>query len=202
MDDKLAGVTSEAVRDATGDDWDGWLAHLDDRDGTTMSHKERVATLADTGVESTWWRQTLAVGYEQARGLREVGETADAGFEIGVQRTMAVSADDLWSLLKRRPDLWLGEIDAVSFEPGTTYETDDGIVGEMRTLAPGERLRLTWHPDRFEAPSTLQLTLEAKMPAKTVLRVHHERLANGEVREAMRERWRSVLDDVQAAAEA
>lgn len=65
------------------------------------------------------------MGYEHERGIREVGETADAGYQIGVQRTLPVPKDQLWELLTS-PDglaIWLGEGESFPIEPGQTYNT-------------------------------------------------------------------------------
>lgn len=202
MTRKLAGVTDTAVEAATGEGWDGWLASLDYRDATGVNHKKIVAILDNAGVENQWWQQQIAVGYEQARGMREVGETAGAGFEIGVQRTLPIAQDRLWELLLSADGrrLWLGDISAGALEAGATYETADGIHGELRTIKPEERLRLTWHPDDWDTDSTLQVSLACPRNSveKTVLRFHQERLADSGTREAMREHWRAVLDRLEA----
>lgn len=206
MTGKIAGVSDEAVVDATGEPWAAWIDLLDELDGTDLTHGERVAALANAGVESGWWRQKLAVGYEHERGLREVGETADAGYQVGVQRTLAVPAEELWALLTSPAGLaaWLGEVETFAADPGEHYETADGTAGEVRTVAEGERLRLTWQPPDREAATTLQVTL-GESPSggeRTVLRVHHERLADATEREAMRDHWRAVLDRIEATIEA
>lgn len=143
MTETAAGIGDEAVGSATGHDWEHWLDVLDDRSALELTHKEIVAELGDAGVESAWWRQTIANAYEVERGMREVGETADAGFQVGVQRTLPVANDALWEFLcsaeGRR--LWLGGGTSFEPEPGTTYEADDGTVGEVRTVKAGERLR-------------------------------------------------------------
>lgn len=203
MTRKIAGVTDGAVEDATGEDWDGWFAVLDERGGEELTHGELVTALGEAGVESGWWRQQIAVGYEQSRGRREVGETTDAGFQIGVQRTLPLPKERLWAFLTAREgrDIWLGETRALQFEPGTNSETEDGTTGEIRTVADGERIRLTWQPADWDAASTLQVTLTAPESGdgRTTLRFHQENLADGEVREAMRDRWRGVCDRIEAA---
>lgn len=195
---KLAGVTDAAVEAATGEDWDEWLAHLDDHDAMESDHRKIVETLADAGVDNPWWQQQIAVGYEQERGMREIGVTADSGFEIGVQRTLPISQERLWELLLSPEGcrLWLGDVPTVEFEPDITYVASDGIKGELRTLKRGTRLRLTWQPQDWDADSTLQITLACPRNSaeKTVLRFHQERLADRDTREAMREHWRDVLD--------
>lgn len=201
MTEMPAGISDEAVASATGHDWEHWLDVLDDRDAVELGHKEIVAELDDAGVESAWWRQTIANAYEVERGMRETGETADAGFQVGVQRTLPASSDALWELLcsaeGRR--LWLGHGASFAPEPGTTYETDDGTAGEVRTVKDGERIRMTWQPADRDAPTTLQLTLSSRGDAgKTTLRVHHEKLSGQDEREEMRAHWRSVLDRIDA----
>lgn len=204
MPPKVGGIGDEAVEDATGHRWNHWLGELDDRGAAEMAHGEIVAALEDLGVDSGWWRQAIANGYEVERGLREEGETLDAGYQVGVQRTMKVEQGRLWDLLcsPEGRAMWLGETDGFDAEPGATYETADGTTGEVRTVKAGERLRMTWQPAARADPTTLQLTLACPRndDSKTTLRVHHEKLADGDEREAMREHWRAVLDRIEATA--
>lgn len=197
-----ADVSDEAVESATGHGWDHWFDLLDDRDAETLDHPGIVAELEAAGVESGWWRQTVANAYEVERGRREVGETLDAGYQVGVQRTVRVGQDRLWELLLAGEGLatWLGDVEGFAAEPGLVYETADGTTGEVRTVKRGARLRMTWQPAGRDAPTTLQLTLSCPRndESKTTLRVHHEKLAGTEEREAMREHWRAVLDEVEA----
>lgn len=197
----IAGISDEAVEKATGEPWAHWLEVLDAAEGTDLDHKERVAHLKESGVESPWWQQQLAVGYEQARNLREVGETADTGFQLGAQRTLNIPQSDLWALLTEGEarDIWLGETDSFDTEPGTQFETADGTSGEIRTVSAGERIRLTWQPEGRDEPTTLQLTVSCPRndESKTTLRIHHEKLADAAERDAMREHWQSVLDQLE-----
>lgn len=194
-------ISNDAVVNATGNTWAEWFAKLDQRDAIELSHKEIVGVLDEIGVESSWWQQQIAVGYEQKRGLREVGETAEAGFQIGVQRTVNADRETLWTYITSATGLsqLLGPIDSLAIEPGTTYETEEGATGEIRTVSAGERLRLTWQPSTFSEPSTLQLTLEAHdNDDRTIVRVHQEKLENSDQRELMRDRWTTVLEGIKA----
>lgn len=205
MGEPIAGIGDEAVENATGKRWAHWLDLLDDADGTDIDHKARVAVLGDAGVESGWWQQQLAVGYEQVRGLRAVGETADAGYQVGVQRTIQVPQETLWDRLTTGDlrNRWLGTVEGFAFEPGATFETAEGTSGEVRTVSEGERLRITWHPAGREHPTTLQMTLSCPRndETKTTLRVHHEKLVDAAERDAMKAHWQQVLDSIQAAFE-
>lgn len=202
----LGRVSSEAVRDATGRGWEGWLEVLDAAGAADWSHKEIVAHLERRHPEVTaWWRQSLAVGYEQARGKRVVGETADAGFQIGVQRSITTTAMQAWELITSRPGLWLGEGASVAFEKGERYEVPagdgtPGASGEIRVVKPGDRLRMTWQPRDWPAPATLQLTLSQSGAGKTAIRAHLENLPDADARAAMRRRWREALERIATAA--
>ncbi len=73
-----------------------------------------------------------------------------------MQRTVAATVQATWDVIVGKPELWLGE--HVLFEAGEQYKVD-GASGEIRVVKPGERLRLTWQPDGWVAPATVQLTL-------------------------------------------
>ena len=77
-----------------------------------------------------------------------MGETADAGYEVGIERTVPVGQSAWWEFLTSEVglQLWLGDVDAFQSEPARGYETADGTTGELRSIARDERLRLTWRP--------------------------------------------------------
>ncbi|MEX2542403.1 MAG: SRPBCC domain-containing protein [Trueperaceae bacterium] len=203
--DYVPGISAEAVQRVTGRTWQEWFEVLDAAGAADMSHKEIVSWLRDqAGVASGWWQQGVTVEYEKARGKRaEVGETADVGFQVGAQRTLAIPAARAWELLLAGPgrDAWLGASESFRLEPGEHYETADGTRGEVRTVRPGRRVRLTWQPKTWSRPSTLQLDLTDKGERCTV-GFHHERLADAATRQAMREHWRDVLDTLRTLAHA
>ncbi len=195
----LDRISSDSVREATGRGWDDWLEALDAAGAAEWSHKEIVAYLRrEHGDETTgWWRQSLTVGYEQARGKRALGETAEAGFEVGVRRTVDASTDDVWELLTSRPELWLGE--GVAFRTGERYSVR-GAAGEIRVVKPGDRVRLTWQPEDWAAPATMQLSLSRAQSGKTTITANAEKLPDADARDAMRVHLREALDRLVAAA--
>ncbi len=196
------GPSDEAVRDATGRDYGEWFALLDQVGAVDLDHKALVAAIAEHAPDvSGWWHQTVAVEYERARGKRVLGQTADGLFQLGVTRTFDVAPEQLWELIVSRPQLWLGEGAEVAFEVGERYKLEgaDAASGEIRVVKPGDRLRMTWQPQGWPAPATLQLAMTARGPGKTSLTAHLEKLPDAEAREALRERWRAVMDRLAAA---
>lgn len=130
---------------------------------------------------------------------RPVGLTKDAGWEIGVSRTLPVSLEEAWAFLLSPAgmSLWLGE-GVAPLAKGASYETADGTSGEVRSLRPLDRVRLTWRPPGREEPATVQLALVAAASGCSV-RFHTERLTSAEERERMRGHWREVLRRLKGA---
>lgn len=128
--------------------------------------------------------------------MSPVGKTKSQGWEIGVRRTFAVDTREAWVLLTTQPGLgdWLGHgVDASAFAKGATFVTEEGVRVEIRSYSEGSLIRLRRQPPGANFASTLQLRVQ---PAKTgaTISFHHERLENGDQREAMRVHWSAVLD--------
>lgn len=193
--------SDERVLAATGRTWNGWFALLDDAEAASKDHKGIVSIVAAAGGANAWWQQTVTVAYEKARGLRStVGETADAGFQVGVRRTLPLSSEVAWHHLVEGPGRadWLGPIEDFDPTPGATFQCDDDTVGDVRSVQPGRRLRLTWQPVGWTRSSTLQLTVQPK-DDRCVVAIHHERLADERTRHEMQQRWTKLLDSLREA---
>jgi len=133
-----------------------------------------------------------------------VGETADVGFQVGVQRSVTATVTQVWELITSRPELWLGEGVSVTFVRGEQYEVSPAggapaASGEVRVVKPGDRLRMTWQPDGWQAPAILQLALSQSGSGKTAIHAHLEKLPDADTREAMRKRWREALERIATA---
>jgi hypothetical protein len=130
---RLDGVSSEAAQKATGRSWSEWVSILDKAGAKNWNHKEIVAFLKDNHGLSGWWQQTVTVAYEKAQGRRVVGQTANTGFQVGVQKTLPISLDDAWALLVSRKGvgIWLGMVGRFSLSEGRSYKTEAGIDGEI-----------------------------------------------------------------------
>ena len=130
------------------------------------------------------------------------GQTKDAGWEIGVSKTLSARIDHLWDLLisPQGLRLWLGTLEHLPSGKGDTYQTAEGTVGEIRSYHERHRIRLTWQPKDWHHDTTLQLTVtQAATPGTTRLGVHQEWLADADERERQRVHWQGVVATIEAA---
>jgi uncharacterized protein YndB with AHSA1/START domain len=199
--ERKTDVSDAAVRKATGWGWDDWFALLDAAGARDWSHKKIVAWLAANAELSGWWRQSVAVAFEKAAGKRVLGETADAGFQVGVRTTVAAPLEAVWHALvsptgKAR---WLLS-ETAELVPGAAYEAPDGTEGEIRVVKPLDRIRFTYRRPVAAAASTVQIALVRSGQAKTAITFHHEKLRDPDERELMRRHWKDVAERIKEAA--
>jgi hypothetical protein len=176
----LAGISSAAVRKATGHGWDWWLKALDKAGAVRLPHREIARLLDDRlGLSSPWWAQMIAVGYEQARGLRKPNQTT-LGFVASVSRTVAVPLGALYAAWEegRRAD-WL----------------PDAI--EVRRATRNKSMRITW-PDG----SGINVNFYAKGGEKAVVAVEQSKLPDEGAVRAAKDLWNSTLDRLKSTLEA
>lgn len=123
------------------------------------------------------------------------GLTKDAGWQIGVSRTLPHPRAAVWDYLTGPAGIaeWLGSGADLPPEPGAAYRTGAGEAGEIRGYRPGTRIRLT------HGTTTVQVTLTAATANTTVLRFHQERMSSAAEREQQRTHWHRVMDRVAAA---
>ncbi len=123
------------------------------------------------------------------------GLTKDAGWQAGASRTLPWTREQAWEVLTSSAGLaaWLGRVEALPAEVGQPYRTTDGTTGELRSLRPLDRVRLTWRPAGRRAPATLQVALSDGARG-TVVRLHADRLDDAAEREQVLARFASALD--------
>jgi uncharacterized protein YndB with AHSA1/START domain len=133
---------------------------------------------------STGWRRS------------EVGHTRDAGWQIGVSKTVDRSVEAVWSFITSPAGItiWLGEGVTVLSERGAGYQTTAGVRGETRSIREPDRVRLTWQPPNWAHDTTLQLAVTPAGKGRAKLTVHQERLADAAEREQQRRHWQGVIN--------
>jgi uncharacterized protein YndB with AHSA1/START domain len=126
---------------------------------------------------------------------REVGRTRDAGWEIGVSKTIDRPAEKVWSFITSPAGIAIGLGEGVTVVPerGGGYETTAGVQGETRGFRERDRIRLTWQPPDWTHDTTLQLAVRSAGAGRAMLVIHQERLADAAERERQRRHWQDVI---------
>lgn len=125
----------------------------------------------------------------------EVGRTRDAGWQIGVSKTVDRPVETVWNFITSPAGvaIWLGEGVTVLPERGAGYETTAGVRGETRGFRERARVRLTWQPADWAHDTTLQLSVTSAGEGRARLVVHQERLADAAERDQQRRHWQAVI---------
>ena len=94
---KIAGISSEAVKAKTKKNWAEWFAILDKAGARKMNHTQIAAYLYEKENCSGWWSQMVAVGYEQAHRMRQKHQTPRGWYEISRSKTIGASTQTLYN---------------------------------------------------------------------------------------------------------
>jgi hypothetical protein len=174
-------TSEEAVLSATGRTYPAWFALLDAWGATARRHPEIAAWLADEHGVAPWWRQSVTVAYERARGMRAVHQMTN-GFSVGVTRTVAAE-----------PEVAL----AAFTDPSVRFAwLGDVALSQRRTTAAGSA-RFDW-PD---PPSRLVVFVESKGPGRSSVWVSHERLPDTEAATREKAAWKVRLARLKSVIE-
>jgi len=177
-------VSDDAVEKATGKAWPEWFKLLDKAGCAKMNHKEIVAVVAKH-FDGPWWGQMVTVGYEQARGLRELNQSCDGVFQASSSKTVNLPVAklfDAWNDAKQR-NRWLGDLD-----------------GELviRKATKPKSLRVTWCDGR----TNVDVNLFPKGETKSYVSLQHTKLRDGAEVEKMKRYWGATLEKMKASLEA
>lgn len=127
--------------------------------------------------------------------MTPTGLTKDAGWQIGVRKTLPVALEDAWNLLVSEEGLsiWLGGLP--NFEPAedAEYELPDGTRGKVTVFKQISHLRLTWYPPGWPRPSIIQVRVIPSGKKKTVFAFHQEHLPSEEAREERRDFFKEAI---------
>jgi len=151
-----AGMSDQVVRAKTGRTWEEWVRLLDARGARSMVHRDVAAYLNEEQGVPGWWAQTVTVGYERIRGLRDVGQRRSGEYEAGKSKTLPVPLPELFRAftVARTRQKWL---------PGVTWA--------VRTTVADKSIRVTW-----EDGTSVELYFVPKGPGKSQVAVQHRKL--------------------------
>jgi uncharacterized protein YndB with AHSA1/START domain len=170
----LAGMSDERISAKTGRTWAQWVDALDSDGAAAMPHG-RIATIVhDKYGAPDWWAQTVTVGYERIKGLRERGQRRDGSYEATKSRTFNVPVSTLfraWAdAAKRRR--WL-----------------DGSGAVVRSATAAKAMRLRW-PDG----TIVIVGFTAKGKSKSMVAIAHTKLRSREASRTAKEYWAARFD--------
>jgi len=168
----LNKIGSAAVEQATGRTWEQWLPLLDADDAKRMTHKEIAAHLKSMYAVDAWWSQMVAVGYEQARGLRVRQQTAN-GFTISSTRTMDASVSAVFRAFNdpTRRD-WCHE---------RLYSVQSAVAPRMLRLAMADK-------------STVTVSIARKGNTRTMVSIEQTKMADAQAADQAKLAWKQALD--------
>ncbi|WP_100448483.1 hypothetical protein [Glycomyces xiaoerkulensis] len=172
-------MSDQALIEGTGADWKTWLAILDERDATSLKHAAIAGLVAkEYGVDG-WWAQSIAVGYEQERGMREPGQRSDGTYEASASKTLPVDAASAfeWVADPDRRRIWLDDLEL-----------------SQRTASPPKSVRFDSSDGR-----RAQFTFEPRAERKTAVAVQVGKLASAEEAANVKAAWKARLARLAAA---
>jgi uncharacterized protein YndB with AHSA1/START domain len=168
----VAGMSDSAVSRQTGRTWAEWVRVLDDARAAEKPHGQIARYVASLGTPA-WWSQTVTVGYERIRGLRDKGQRRDGGYEANKSRTFNVPVETLFN----------------AFANARTRRSWLPVKITVRSATPPKRIRITW-----EDETPVQIGFTAKGASKSAVAVQHEKLPDKSAAEAMKVAWSGHFD--------
>lgn len=174
----LAGKSDDKIAAKTGRTWADWVRVLDADDAAAMPHRDIAALVHGKHHVGDWWAQTVTVGYERIKGLRERGQRLDGTYEVGKSKTFNVPVKTLFQA-------WA--------EDATRRRWLDGVKSVVRTARPPKVIRLQW-PDG----TIVVVGFTAKGDAKSNVALAHTKLRDRDASDAARKDWTRRLDTLAA----
>jgi uncharacterized protein YndB with AHSA1/START domain len=180
---KAAGISSEATKAKTGKSLDDWFALLDKAGAADWPHQDIAAHLHDECDCPGWWCQMIAVGYEQARGLRVKNQGCAGDFAANASKTIAVPVARLYKSWNDPKSLsrWL---------PGAVKMT-------VRKATLNKSMRITW----IDGRSSVEVYFWIKGEAKSQIVVQHCKLESPKDVARWKAYWAEALLKLQALLE-
>jgi uncharacterized protein YndB with AHSA1/START domain len=192
---KVGRVTTESVLKCTGKNWASWVQILERAGARGLTHKEIVAFLKTKHRLGLWWQQVIASGFETVIGRKIEGRNEKGEYSVAGSRTFAIEKKAAWKLLSSKDGIaiWLKPLSDFHLEPGATFESEGGVFGEVRTMKPGDRIRMTWQESDWEKPTTVQIILVARKNKKCIIGFQHEKIKDARLKSRLRDHWKNVL---------
>jgi hypothetical protein len=179
--DKLAGMTSKAVKAKTGCGWERWVFALDHVKAYEWPHRAIAEYVHEKYKVPEWWTQTVTVGYERIKGLRDRGQRRGGSYEATKSKTFPVAMSRLYR----------------AFANGKTRARWlNGAELAVRTATPNRSMRITWGDG-----TSVVLWFTKKDRSRSQVAVQCTGLASKTAADAKKKYWEerlAVLDQIMA----
>ncbi|GAA4920757.1 hypothetical protein GCM10023237_46760 [Streptomyces coeruleoprunus] len=174
-------MSGDALRTATGRDWPGWFAVLDAWDAARRPHAEIARHLVEEHGVAGWYAQSITVGYEQERGLREVGQSSGGDWQASAGKTVVAPPE-------RVTEAFADDTLRARWMPEGEFT--------LRTHRPGRSVTADW--DGGASRVSVYLTVEGD---RTRVGVGHTKLPDADAVAAYKAFWRERLSALKTLLE-
>ena len=173
--ERVAGMSDDAVTRATGKGWPEWARVLDAADASLWDHRTIAKWLHSNFDDvSHWWAQSVTVAYERFRGLREVGQRREGGFDVNRSRTLDAPIQAVYRAV---------------FEGAERQRWLPDLALDITTATTDRSIRA-----RLEDGTRLDVYFTAKPNDRCSVQFQHRKLPDREQADAMRAFWGDRLD--------
>jgi hypothetical protein len=171
---RIAGMSDDKLKEKTGCTWERWVWALDQVKAQAWPHSEIARYVHEKYKVPSWWSQTVTVGYERIRGLREKGQRRSGSWEAAKSKTIGASVGTIFKSFKqpKQRSAWL-----------------PGITAVVRTSVPNKSLRLTW-----EDGTSVEVYLVAKGRSRAQVAIQHTKLPDRDAANRMKAFWAERLE--------
>lgn len=174
----LAGMSDATVAAKTGCTWERWVNHLDRWGAAQKPHREIAEHVATKFKLPGWWAQSVTVGYERIRGLRDMHQRRGGGYETNKSKTVAVPVERLF---------------AAAADDAERARWLPGLELEVRRATPSKSLRMTWGDG-----TSVEMLFTAKGETKSSVAVAHTKLPDAARAAELRAWWGERLEALAA----
>jgi hypothetical protein len=183
------GLSDAKSREKTGHGLDHWFALLDRFDGVAKGHTAAARHLHEAHGIDGWYAQGITVAYERARGVRAVNQRCDGEYEVSASKVVSAPTKDIVKAFAdaRERRSWTDglESDLVSaMSAGFSARTAKGFTVKPNGQAYA---RFKWNG------TTVLVQLWPNRKGKISVTVTNGKLANAEMVEERRAKWRAAL---------
>jgi hypothetical protein len=167
-------MSDEKITAKTGRTWREWVRVLDADHAAAMPPRDIAALVHGKHRVGDWWAQTVTVGYERIKGLRERGQRRGGAYEVGKSKTFSVPVTALFKA-------WADD--------ATRRRWLDGVDVVVRTATAPKSMRLQW-PDA----TIVVVGFTAKSASKSAVSVVHTKLRDRAASNNAKQYWTERLD--------